>query len=194
MFLFDSHSPFATIARNNMLVTSQIMSIIAFLLMFAGTFFISIFTYARVFALLVLFLLGLPAFIMSQILWCYKMKFRTILVYGIWSLLAAVGCVTVGMYLILYPRCRYSYSGCDDYRTRFLEHTTSSWKPFGIIMLVDSVLWFASAYFVFYFYYRVDKNQVDNPTGDGRGISGADEESGGRQPQEGDIDQLCVCL
>ena len=172
---------------------------VAFLLLFVSIFFISVSTYWQVFVAsgVIGLVMGLPTLILSQILWCYNTATTNktkcvMMVYGGFTLLTSLCCFIIGLFLLLYPECNYNYymdcsgSGSDydddyhdhnrwlqnyqEHHERRLAHTLPPWKPYGIMMIVDSVLWCVSALCIFHFLvnrYEHDSANKNNENNDG---------------------------
>ena len=176
--IFSPFSSPAYYTNHNWLVTSQIVTIIAFIGLFFACLLIVIFLDVFLGGILLLTILGFPTFLMSFVLWCYKMKNCTLIVHGIFSLSTGLGCALLGMYLILHPNHRESFyydpydwydEYYDDYYGYEFEHeieddyrrTVSSWGRCVIMILIDGVFWFVSSFTVFYFYCKNRSNLTD---------------------------------
>ncbi|KAL7560262.1 hypothetical protein ACA910_015479 [Epithemia clementina (nom. ined.)] len=126
--------------RDSYLITAQVVSIVAFLLSFAG---------------LVAFLLGLAAMIVLQVVWCCRLNQCGLTTAATFA--AVVACLNLGWAIAIFVQgsdvCSDIVWVDDDDDT--LSSSSSSkdcpWTAFGICLLISAALWLVVSALVVWF-------------------------------------------
>jgi len=172
------------------MITSQILSIVAFLISWIwwGSFIIS-----------------LIALVLQQIIWCCRQSKAMLLASQVTSFTAALSCLFSGIYMLIAWKNAFNcapfllesnddwYTAGDDWYTASYDHCPE--KAYAAVAFVDAALWFASAGFTITFinsgrYAKWEEKLSSRNSNNNDETSGADNvEMGNVIPDAAAVDQ-----
>ena len=169
---YGRHDPF--------LISSQIISFIAFILLVIVSSLVPMFTYIDVVYWALPLGMGCVSMFLNLRPCCVHVKTVGLGLMGIFIMATAITSTVTGVHIldnVDENRCSYD-EGIDlndDQTTsgRRLEHTCGSWLGFAITMLVDAGLWYTSSILLLIFFIRYNKFDING------GEAATNEEEGG---------------
>ena len=172
---YGRHDPF--------LLSSQIISFIAFILLVIVSSLVPMFTYIDVVYWALPLGMGCVSMFLNLRPCCVHVKTVGLGLMGIFIMATAITSTVTGVHIldnVDENRCSYDegiiiYDNDDDQTTsgRRLEHTCGSWLGFAITMLVDAGLWYTSSILLLIFFIRYNKFDING------GEAATNEEEGG---------------
>ena len=172
---YGRHDPF--------LISSQIISFIAFILLVIVSSLVPMFTYIDIVYWALPLGMGCFSMFLNLRPCCVHVKTVGLGLMGIFIMATAITSTVTGVHIldnVDENRCSYDegiiiYDNDDDQTTsgRRLEHTCGSWLGFAITMLVDAGLWYTSSILLLIFFIRYNKFDING------GEAATNEEEGG---------------
>lgn len=172
---YGRHDPF--------LISSQIISFIAFILLVIVSSLVPMFTYIDVVYWALPLGMGCVSMFLNLRPCCVHVKTVGLGLMGIFIMATAITSTVTGVHIldnVDENRCSYDegiiiYDNDDDQTIsgRRLEHTCGSWLGFAITMLVDAGLWYTSSILLLIFFIRYNKFDING------GEAATNEEEGG---------------
>lgn len=172
---YGRHDPF--------LISSQIISFIAFILLVIVSSLVPMFTYIDIVYWALPLGMGCVSMFLNLRPCCVHVKTVGLGLMGIFIMATAITSTVTGVHIldnVDENRCSYDegiiiYDNDDDQTTsgRRLEHTCGSWLGFAITMLVDAGLWYTSSILLLIFFIRYNKFDING------GEAATNEEEGG---------------
>lgn len=172
---YGRHDPF--------LISSQIISFIAFILLVIVSSLVPMFTYIDIVYWALPLGMGCVSMFLNLRPCCVHVKTVGLGLMGIFIMATAITSTVTGVHIldnVDENRCSYDegiiiYDNDDDQTIsgRRLEHTCGSWLGFAITMLVDAGLWYTSSILLLIFFIRYNKFDING------GEAATNEEEGG---------------
>ena len=172
---YGRHDPF--------LISSQIISFIAFILLVIVSSLVPMFTYIDIVYWALPLGMGCVSMFLNLRPCCVHVKTVGLGLMGIFIMATAITSTVTGVHIldnVDENRCSYDegiiiYDNDDDQTIsgRRLEHTCGSWLGFAITILVDAGLWYTSSILLLIFFIRYNKFDING------GEAATNEEEGG---------------